>query len=48
VGRAVRLAPALDVLREVEMVAPHVEWMVHDAPRAIVAGDELAPPFEPT
>jgi protein-tyrosine phosphatase len=47
VGRPVRISPALDVLREVETVAPHLDWMLRGAPRAIVAGDELECPFQP-
>jgi protein-tyrosine phosphatase len=47
VGRPARISPALEVLREVETVEPHLEWMVRAAPRAIVAGDEVDRPFEP-
>jgi tyrosine-protein phosphatase YwqE len=47
IGRAVRLSPALERLREVELLAPHLEWIAETAPRAIVKGEPLEPPFEP-
>jgi protein-tyrosine phosphatase len=47
-GRPVRLSPAVERLLEVEAVAPHLEWMVETAPRAIVSGAPLEPPFEPS
>jgi protein-tyrosine phosphatase len=46
-GRPVRLAPALEKLREVELLAPHLEWIAETAPRAIVEGEPLEAPFEP-
>ena len=46
-GRPVRLSPALEKLREVELLAPHLEWIAEAAPRAIVNGDPLEAPFEP-
>jgi protein-tyrosine phosphatase len=46
-GRPVRLSPALERLREVELLAPHIEWIANEAPRAIVNGDPLDPPFAP-
>ena len=46
-GRPVRLSPALEKLREVEPLAPHLEWIAETAPRAIVNGESLAAPFEP-
>jgi protein-tyrosine phosphatase len=46
-GRPVRLSPALAKLREVELLAPHLEWIAETAPRAIVSGEPLEPPFEP-
>lgn len=46
-GRPVRLSPALERLREVELLAPHIEWIAETAPRAIVDGAPLEPPFEP-
>jgi len=47
-GRPVRISPALEKLREVEVLAPHIEWIAETAPRAIVDGDSLEVPFEPT
>lgn len=46
-GRPVRLSPALDRLREVEILSPHLEWIADTAPRAIVTGAPLELPFEP-
>jgi len=46
-GRPVRLSPALEKLREVELLAPHVEWIAETAPSAIVNGDPIEVPFEP-
>jgi protein-tyrosine phosphatase len=46
-GRPVRLSPALEKLREVELLTPHIEWIAEAAPRAIVSGDSLKPPFQP-
>ena len=46
-GRPVRLSPALERLREVELLAPHLEWIAETAPRAIVSGEPLEPPFDP-
>ncbi len=47
-GRPVHLSAALEKLREVERLAPHVEWMAEAAPRAIVKGDPLTVPFGPS
>lgn len=47
-GRPLRLAPAVERLRAVEALEPHLEWMVQTAPRAIVAGEDLELPFGPT
>jgi protein-tyrosine phosphatase len=44
-GRPVHLAAAFTKLREVEPAAAHLEWMAETAPRAIVAGEPLNPPF---
>ncbi|HVD86102.1 MAG TPA: CpsB/CapC family capsule biosynthesis tyrosine phosphatase [Solirubrobacterales bacterium] len=46
-GRPVRLSPALERLREVEWLAPHLEWIAETAPRAIVSGEPLELPFQP-
>jgi protein-tyrosine phosphatase len=44
-GRPVRLAPALAALRGVHPLAPHLEWVSHAAPLAIVRGQDPVPPF---
>jgi len=46
-GRKLRLSGALVRLAGVEPVAGHLDWVAHEAPRAIVAGEDLAPPFAP-
>ncbi|HET7508475.1 MAG TPA: CpsB/CapC family capsule biosynthesis tyrosine phosphatase [Solirubrobacterales bacterium] len=46
-GRPVRLSPALERLREVELLAPHLEWIAETAPGAIVRGEPLELPFQP-
>ena len=46
-GRPVRLSPALEKLREVELLAPHAEWISETAPHAIADGEPLEVPFEP-
>jgi protein-tyrosine phosphatase len=46
-GRPVRLSPALEKLRKVELLAPHLGWIAEIAPKAIVNGEPLAAPFEP-
>ncbi|MGN6588473.1 MAG: CpsB/CapC family capsule biosynthesis tyrosine phosphatase [Solirubrobacterales bacterium] len=46
-GRPVRLSPALERLRNVELLAPHIDWIAETAPSAIVNGEPLEPPFEP-
>jgi protein-tyrosine phosphatase len=47
IGRPVRISPALERLRGVSYVAPHLEWIAERAPRAIVRGEQLEPPFRP-
>jgi protein-tyrosine phosphatase len=44
-GRPVALMAALEVLRTVEPVSTHFDWVAHVAARAIVDGEELMPPF---
>lgn len=46
-GRPIRLSPALEKLGEVELLAPHIEWIAETAPSAIVNGDPLESPYEP-
>jgi protein-tyrosine phosphatase len=47
-GRPLRLTPAFERLGAVADLAPRLEWMTETAPRAIVAGEPLEPPFTPT
>jgi tyrosine-protein phosphatase YwqE len=47
-GRPLRLAPAFERLGAVAELAPRIEWMAETAPRAIVAGEPLEPPFKPS
>lgn len=44
-GRPVRLSPALAKLQEVELLAPHLDWIAETAPRAIVSGAPLEIPY---
>jgi protein-tyrosine phosphatase len=46
-GRPAKLSAAFERLAEVEPPASHLEWMRETAPRAIVEGADLAPPFDP-
>jgi protein-tyrosine phosphatase len=46
-GRPVRLFDAIEALHRVNSTAPHLEWMSRTAPEAIVAGEDLEPPFAP-
>jgi hypothetical protein len=46
-GRAVKLSHGLARLAEVECVAPHLDWVARDGPRAIIAGEDVTPPFLP-
>lgn len=44
-GRPVRLSHGLTRLREVPPVAPYAEWAVREGPAAILAGEDVMPPF---
>jgi protein-tyrosine phosphatase len=46
-GRPVRMREAFERLAGIAAVAPHLEWMRDVAPRAIVEGGGLEPPFGP-
>lgn len=46
-GRPVHMAAAFEVLRGIESMSAHVEWMAEAAPRAIVCDEELNVPFAP-
>jgi protein-tyrosine phosphatase len=44
-GRPVALAAALARLAEVDLVAPHIDWIGSDGPAAIIRGEAVTPPF---
>jgi protein-tyrosine phosphatase len=46
-GRPVRLSGAEAALRASAPLARHVDWMLHVAPAAILAGDDVEPPYPP-
>jgi protein-tyrosine phosphatase len=46
-GRPVRLSGGLARLREAPLVAPHLGWVAHAAPEALIAGRDVEPPFAP-
>lgn len=47
IGRPVRISPALDALEGVQLLRPHLRWIMRDAPAAIVEGGDLEAPFKP-
>ena len=44
-GRPVRLSGALDALATVPGLARHMDWIARTAPAAILAGEDVQPPF---
>ncbi len=44
-GRPVRLSAGLHGLAAAEAVAGHLDWISHEAPAAILRGDDVEPPF---
>lgn len=44
-GRPVDLSAGVAALREIAAMRPHLDWVVHEAPAAIVAGRDVEPPF---
>lgn len=44
-GRPVALAAAFASLATVEPAAGHLDWIAHEAPAAILGGQEISPPF---
>lgn len=46
-GRAAELSAGLAALAATEPAASHIEWIAHEAPTAILAGQRLEPPFPP-
>ena len=47
VGRSMDLAPGLERLAAVPLLAAHMRWMAQDAPAAILRGEDVAPPYGP-
>ena len=46
-GRPVKLSHGLARLREIPPLAPYAEWTVREGPAAILAGEDVMPPFAP-
>jgi protein-tyrosine phosphatase len=46
-GRPVRLSRAVTALHEAEALRGHIDWMVREAPRAILHGEDVEPPYPP-
>jgi len=44
-GRPVRLSAGFAALAGVEHLRPHLAWLTEEAPRALLAGEELTPPY---
>ena len=44
-GRPVALSGAVAALRATARVGPHLDWVTREAPTAILAGADVAPPF---
>jgi protein-tyrosine phosphatase len=47
IGRPVRLSAGLSVLTRIPEIEAHAQWVAETAPAAIIAGEELDPPFAP-
>ena len=46
-GRPVELSAGFATLGDVKTIEPHLEWVTRSAPAALIAGDEVAPPYPP-
>jgi protein-tyrosine phosphatase len=46
-GRPVKLSHGVARLREIPPIAAHAEWTVREGPAAILAGEDVMPPFAP-
>ena len=44
-GRPATISQGVARLREIERVAPHIEWITEAGPAAMLAGEPVAPPF---
>ena len=47
IGRPVRLAAGFEALSRLPELQPHIRWIAELAPAAILAGEDVAPPFPP-
>ena len=47
-GRPLLLSDGIEALRAIAETQPYVDWIVGAAPRAIVAGEPVSPPFPPS
>jgi protein-tyrosine phosphatase len=47
IGRPVVLSEGIGRLADVPLLAPHLEWVARTAPAAIVAGEDVVPPYAP-
>jgi protein-tyrosine phosphatase len=46
-GRPVKLSDGIGALEQIDELVPHVEWIAHVAPAAIIRGEDVEPPFSP-
>ena len=46
-GRPLRISEGVEALSQVELLHPHLNWIAHEAPAAILRGEFPDPPFEP-
>jgi tyrosine-protein phosphatase YwqE len=46
-GRPVQLSPGLARLATLDLLKPHLDWIAHQGPRAILAGKPVQAPFAP-
>jgi protein-tyrosine phosphatase len=46
-GRPLALSAGFERLRAIDELRPHADWIAHDAPRAIVAGEPVTAPYPP-
>jgi protein-tyrosine phosphatase len=44
-GRPLRISEGIAALGEIELLRPHLDWIAHDAPAAILRGEAVSPPF---
>ena len=44
-GREAKLSQGVAALARVDAIAPHLGWVVHDGPAAVVAGEDAVPPW---